>query len=280
MRAETPVVRCHMLDSGYCLARESHLIRGGRNTVIHCHSLAALLRHPGHGWLLWDTGYAPRMLTATEHLPYALYRRITPLRLQPELAIASQLSRFGLTAADIGTIIVSHFHADHIAGLRDFPSASFIATRQAYAQIAGASGLAALRHGFIPALLPHDFAARTMLLDAFAGPELPGLGATHDLFGDGALVLMELPGHARGQIGLLANTDRGRILFAADSCWHRRAIREQRLPHPIANLIVDDPRALRSTIARLYAFTQAEPEVVIIPSHCPEAYRKEVAAWG
>jgi glyoxylase-like metal-dependent hydrolase (beta-lactamase superfamily II) len=100
------------------------------------------------------------------------------------------------------------------------------------------------------------------------------------LFGDGSLALVTLPGHARGQLGLLARTDRGPVLFAADSCWLRRSIRERRLPHPITNLIVDDPRAVRATIERLHTFAVAWPEVVILPSHCPEAFEKEVMAWG
>jgi len=280
MEAGGPVVRCHLLDTGYCLARESHLIRGGRHMIIQCHSMVALLHHPEHGWLLWDTGYAPRLLAATERMPYALYRRVTPLRLQPDLAVVSQLLRFGLAARDIGTVIISHFHADHIAGLRDFAGATFVVSEQAHAQIAGTRGFAALRHGFIPALLPDDFTDRATLLAEFTGPPLPGLGATHDLFGDGSLALVALPGHARGQIGLLARMDRGPLLFAADSCWHRRSIREQRLPHPITNLIADDPRAVRATILRLHSFSQARPEVVIIPSHCPEAFREEVTVWG
>jgi hypothetical protein len=44
--------------------------------------------------------------------------------------------------------------------------------------------------------------------------------------------------------------------------------------------LVDDPAELRETIKHLHTFSQALPEVTIIPSHCPEAFAKEVAAWG
>jgi glyoxylase-like metal-dependent hydrolase (beta-lactamase superfamily II) len=276
MGAAEPTVECRLLDTGYCLARESHLIRGGRNLLIQCHSLVALLRHPEHGWLLWDAGYAPRMLEATARMPYALYRRITPLCLDASMSVSRQLQRFGLSPRDIRTVILSHFHADHIAGLRDFPEASLIATQQAYERVAGTSGFGALRYGFIPQLMPDNFAYRANLLAEFTGPQLGTLGPTHDLFGDGSLVLVSLPGHARGQLGLLARTDRGLVLFTADSCWLRRSIREQRPPHPITNLIVDDPRAVRLTLARLHTFAETHPEVMIIPSHCPEAFREAV----
>jgi len=273
-----PTLQCHILDTGYCLVWEHHLIQGGQRRQIACHSLAALLCHPRHGWLLWDTGYAPRMLDVTEHFPFSLYRRATPLHLDPALSVAAQLRRWQLRAGDIQRIIISHFHADHIAGLRDFPEAAFIASEAAYNDIASRRGLRALLRAFIPALLPDDFTRRATLLPAFTGQPLLALGATHDLFGDGSLLLVSLPGHARGQMGLLAHTERGRILFAADGCWLRRSIYERRPPSHLSNLVVDDARAVRATINRLHDFAQACGDVVTIPSHCPEAFAQEVEA--
>jgi glyoxylase-like metal-dependent hydrolase (beta-lactamase superfamily II) len=106
------------------------------------------------------------------------------------------------------------------------------------------------------------------------------LGPTHDLFGDESLVLAPLPGHARGQMGMLAHTTQGDALFAADACWLARSIRERQTPHPITNLLVDDPRAVRATIDQLATFAQARPDVTIIPSHCPETFAREVARYA
>ncbi len=270
------LAHCHILDTGYCLAHESTMMQGGRRQQVACHALVALLHHPAHGWILWDTGYAPHILTATARLPYRLYRWATPLRLQPALAVAAQLARFGLRASDIGTIIISHFHADHIAGLRDFPQARFVATAAGYAHFQERSGLAALRVGYLPALLPADFAERASLLPSFTGPALPALGATHDLFGDGTMRLVHLPGHARGQLGLLAHTNRGDYFFVADGAWLTRSIREKRPPARATDLIVDDPGAVRQTITNLHAFAQAQPHWQMIPTHCPEVFAREV----
>ncbi len=271
-----PILECFILDTGYCLAREDHLIQGGRRLQVQCHSIVALLRHPQQGWLLWDTGYAPRMLDATSSLPFSLYRRATPLRLDARLAVAAQLSRWHLSPGDIRYVLLSHFHADHIAGLRDFPEAALIASETAYLDVVSRRGLRALQRAFIPELLPDDFMKRARLFSDFAGPSLPALGATHDLFNDGSLLLIPLPGHAHGQIGLLAQTTRGRILFAADGCWLRRSIYEQRPPSRITQLVVDDAHAVRTTIHHLHDFIQASSDVIVIPSHCPEAFTQEV----
>lgn len=272
----TPQLRYHVLDTGYCLVSERFALRGGGRHKLAFHALVILLQHPRHGRLLLDTGYAPRMLDATRTLPFSIYRQVTPLYLKPELAVIAQLPRWGLTADDIQHIIISHFHADHIAGLRDFPSARFIASQSAYDDISKRRGIRALSRAFIPDLLPTDFQQRLDAISTFNGPELPGLGPTYDLFGDGSLQLMLLPGHARGQMGLLAQTERGPVLFAADGCWLRQAIRERRPPSGIVTLFVDDIKAVHDTIEQLYIFSQALPNVNIIPCHCPEAFQQEM----
>lgn len=273
---ETKVV-CHILDTGHCLARESMMIRGGRSVEVECHALVALIEHPQHGWGLWDTGYAPRMEQATERWPFRMFRYATPLRLRPELAAAAQLPRWGLAPADIGWVVLSHLHADHLAGLRDFPNARIYLTAAAHADFASRKSWRALAHGYIPSLLPADLTGRATLIGQFADPPLPILGPTHDLFGDGALRLVQLPGHARGQVGMLAHTAERRILFAADGAWMTRSIRERRLPHPLTYLIVDDRRQLRQTLDRLHDFARRYSDITLIPTHCPEVYAREVA---
>jgi glyoxylase-like metal-dependent hydrolase (beta-lactamase superfamily II) len=274
--AEMPLLRCHILDTGFCTASEHHLIRGGRRVRLAVHSVAALLQHPQRGWLLWDAGYAPRLLDATRRLPFRLYRWATPMHVRPELAVAAQLPRFGLTPGGVKTVVISHFHADHVAGLRDFPRADLVALRSAYEDVAGRRGLRALAVAFVPALLPDDFEKRAALLPAFAGPALGPLGPSHDLFGDGSALLVELPGHARGQMGLLANTEKGRLFFAADSVWLSASYRERRPPHRMTHFFIDDPAAMRQTIDRLHDFAAAFPDVAVVPSHCPEAFAAHV----
>jgi glyoxylase-like metal-dependent hydrolase (beta-lactamase superfamily II) len=272
--SETPLLKCHVLDTGHCLASEHHLIRGGQHKKVECHSIVALLCHPKRGWMLWDAGYAPRLWEATRRLPFRLYRWVTPMRLSPELAVVAQLARFGLSASDIGRIIISHFHADHVAGVRDFPRAEFVMLRSAYEDVAGRTGVRALRRAFVPALLPDDFERRATLLPDFEGKPLGPIGASHDLFGDGSALLVSLPGHARGQMGLLAQTEGGPILFAADSCWLSDSYRDNRPPHRITHLFMDDARAMRATIGQLHQYCRENPGVAIVPSHCPEAFRK------
>ncbi|MGC4045645.1 MAG: MBL fold metallo-hydrolase [Armatimonas sp.] len=259
------------LITGYCTAEESHFMQGGaRGKQIRCPARVYVFTHPTQGVILFDTGYAPRVFTASEKFPYSLYRRATPIFTRPEEAAVTQLAALGISSSDVRHVIVSHFHADHISGLLDFPQAKFIATSAGFADISERHGFGALRRAFLPELLPSDFAERACLLTQFADDPLAELGPTYDLFGDGLLLAVPLPGHARGQIGLLARTsNQGAVLLVADAAYSQRAIRENRPPHPITALFADDYKAGTRTLAALHTFAQAHPNITLYPTHDP-----------
>jgi glyoxylase-like metal-dependent hydrolase (beta-lactamase superfamily II) len=275
---QLPSLVCHVLDTGSCMVPENHLVTSGRHIKVPIHAIAVLLRHPNEGWFLFDTGYAPRILDATASFPFRIYRWVTPLTVPDELAIAKQLDRFGLRCEDIASIVLSHFHADHIAGLLDFRDARLIAGRDAWEAVRDLRGVRALTRGFIPTLMPPDFESRASLVNEFNGPLVAPFGNSHDLFGDGSALLVRLPGHARGQLGLLANTVHGPIFFVADSYWMPTSLERRELPHRITRYFgVDNWAVMAQTLYKVSDFALANPEVRIVPTHCPDAYRRAMA---
>jgi glyoxylase-like metal-dependent hydrolase (beta-lactamase superfamily II) len=264
-----PQVRFWLIDTGYCTVSEHHVIRGGKRKAFKAHALAVLLEHPTAGRILFDTGYAPRVRLAFKHFPFGLYGAVTPITTRLEWSVLAQLDRIGIKPSTISSVIVSHFHADHIGGLRDFKDSRLIASRQAFDDVRDARGFAALRRAFLPVLMPNS-SQQFELVDSFASDPLEPFGATHDLFGDGSLRLVSLPGHARGQVGLFAQTSIGPVLFAADGAWTSEAIRENRPPAPMALRLIGDPRTTVQTLRNLHEFGNAHPDVWIIPTHCPE----------
>ncbi|MFD2329016.1 MBL fold metallo-hydrolase [Cohnella sp. GCM10020058] len=209
MSAFTEIVPVEMklMAAGYCVHPEFVTIRGGSLRTAAYPAGFALIRHPVQGWILFDTGYSARFEALTQRLPYALYRRLTPVRYREEDAAVRQLERLGIRADEIGTVILSHFHADHIAGARDFPRARFLYPEDAYAPLRRLGPVRSTRAGFLPGLLPDEFADTAAPIERTAPwMPLPGpspIGGGRDLLGDGSLIAVSLPGHAAGQIGLL-----------------------------------------------------------------------------
>ncbi len=252
-------------------------MRGGRWRTVRFPALCALLDHPDRGPVLIDTGYAPRVRGETRRWPAWLYGALIPVHVREADTAAAQLRALGIAPEAIETVVLTHFHADHVAGLRDFRRARFVFAREAYEAVRSKRGVAAVKAGFLPGLLPDDFEARAEPLDPRALRPLPApLGPFRqgiDVLGDGGLWGLPLPGHAVGQMGLYFKHETGRpVLLAADACWLSRQVRERRYPSRLAHLVLPDPAAYRDTLDRLHELHRARPDVAILPSHCPEVW--------
>ncbi|MFN8439900.1 MAG: MBL fold metallo-hydrolase [Caldilineaceae bacterium] len=273
----TSATRLTLLPAGYCTQNEMLVLRSAWRTL-RFPALVALIEHPRHGKLLFDTGYTHRFLIGTERFPYRLYRWLTPVFLKPEETVVNQLAERGIEARQINTIILSHFHADHLCGVLDFPQANFIYFADAYASVAGKDGLAALRAAYLPGMLPTDFAARSRPISnaqmTVLSPRYAPFERGIDLFGDGSLIAVPIPGHATGQMGLFVNREEGTAFLAADAVWHSQAFREQILPHPLARLIFANWQDYVDSFNKICQLHRNRPDVQIIPYHCEEIWQQ------
>ena len=274
-------VELHLLRVGACRHLECMAARGGRWTPVEFPALCGLIRHPQRGWMLYDTGYAGHFFSATDTWPERLYRATLPVELPQGEILETQLAGFGLTPADIGTVIVSHYHGDHIAGLRDFPNARFIALRadtERFAALAGKHWRATLG-GHLPGLLPDGYFDRVDAADAAPKRDLPDwlqpFVTGHDLLGDGSLIGVPLPGHSHGQLGLFIPDAGGRPAFlVADACWSLPALRDGRLPAFPALLVNAERRRYVDTFRGLTGIARRETAVALLPSHCTVAWQE------
>jgi glyoxylase-like metal-dependent hydrolase (beta-lactamase superfamily II) len=265
-----PPVTLHWLRVGHCRQLEALARRGGPWRPVDFPSYVGAIRHPDAGWVLFDTGYADHFLAATNPFPERLYRWLLPVRLPATEQLTAQLGRLGVEPGDVTRVVVSHFHGDHISGLRDFPAARVSASREGLRQMATTGRWSGTRLGLLPALLPDDVNARFDPVDDL--PPVPvGPFTGRDLLGDGKLLAVELPGHLAGHLGLLLTTDRGPVLLAGDAAWSLRAIREDTPPARVVVRGLHDPDALLETLHRLHELALARPELTMLPSHCPEA---------
>lgn len=275
-----PRVALHLMRVGRCRHPEWVTIRGGRFSPVDFPALAALIVHPVEGPILYDTGYADHFTTATERFPGRIYRWLTPVRLPEAEQLSAQLGGFGVAPGEVSRVLISHLHADHVAGLRDLPRARILALEKDVAAHLGpraVQGFASLRRGVLPALLPNDFEARLDLADSRPpidlGPAWAPFSRGYDLIGDKSLIGIPLPGHSPAQLGvLLRTTDDAMILLAADSCWSARAWREQRMPSLLARPLFADWTDYRATLAGLKTVANYNPDLRIVPSHCTETF--------
>lgn len=272
-----------LLEAGYCTHPEHIVIQGGRHSACEFPATFALIQHPELGYMLFDTGYTERFREETRHFPEKIYALLTPVFLkEPETAIA-QLAQRGIPPSEIRYIFISHFHADHIAGLLDFPEATLLYLREGYEAIRNKRGVSALRHGVLNGLLPADIVARSQSLDGFELDSFEKIDLStlfypftegYALTSDQRLIAVPLPGHMTGQAGLLVRLDSdltktdNTFFLVADACWLSESYQQLKLPHPITKLLFSDARAYEDTLKKLHALHLQQPTLTIIPAHC------------
>lgn len=266
-----------LLRAGQCSHPQAATIRGGSLRPIVFPALAALIRHPSEGWMLFDTGYDARFIDATQPFPERLYRWLTPPDLKPGEAVAERLAARGIDPGDVRHLILSHFHADHVAGTHHFARAAIHCARAGLDPLCRAGRIGKLVAGMPQALLPPAMAAHARFFeDAPRVPLPPDLAPFEDgadLVGDGSLLAVELPGHCPGHWGLVAQTDAGWHFLVADAAWSSDAIRRNVPPPAIVANLLGHARRGRETLDRLHRLRTRNPEIAITPSHCGECAR-------
>ena len=267
-------MQVNILEAGACFHPEFVASRKGSLFLRRFPALVVHIDHPRLGHILFDTGYTANFLSATERFPQRLYRWITPV--DTGISAKEQLLAAGINHKDVRLIIISHLHADHIAGVRDFPNAELLIHQDAFDQVGTKRGLAALRQGFLPELLPDNFRQRARILAESDFSHFTGLpdpaDQAYDVAADGRILLISLPGHSAGQMGLFINGNHKKIFFVADACWLIENLKT--FPHPLSRIAIYDYGKYRTTLGKIRSMVEQAPEIDIVPSHCSIAINR------
>ncbi len=261
------------LEAGFTKHIEAVSYKGGGFKSIRFPATVAVFEHPKNGVTLFDTGYSPRFYEQTKYFPNKFYSLVTPVTIDPEQTAVSQLKKRGISPSDVKKVILSHFHADHVAGVIDFPQAEYVYRKSAYDAVKNLGAWGAVKAAFLKGLLPSDFSARSKALEdhQFLDPleSAAGFQFGHDLFGDKSLTLVDLPGHATGHLGVFATDKTGRRFFlVGDACWSCDAYQNVTPPHGITKLLFSNWNDYTSTLKQINQVYQKETDVTIVPCHC------------
>jgi glyoxylase-like metal-dependent hydrolase (beta-lactamase superfamily II) len=255
--ASPPDLTLSLIECGKMMSKQVFIYRGGRWSENYDSGMAAVLvRHP-KGTFLFDTGFGANVDQHIKTIP-SLMRGLT--RYDKETSAASQLREHGIDPAGIRMAIISHSHWDHVSGLEDFPNAeAWLAKEEAdYIESLPSRELIAQMRG---QLKLHPF--------EIYGAAYENFDRSLDLFGDSSVVIVPLPGHTPGSIGMFVNLSSGkRFFFIGDLTW---AIEGVRLPAErpwLARKLVDyDEEGVRRAIVKVHELLNRYPDLVVVPAH-------------
>ncbi len=164
--------------------------RGPKNIVGSCY----LIKH-GDRYMLWDTGLTDELVGR----PFDNETQTLTVR----RSLVDQLAQINVRPADIGTIGISHWHFDHTGQAGRFPQARLLM---------GRGDIELLRR--TPPVDPDSVRAMAHWLTGTG--RLEPIDGDHDVFGDGRVVMLDLPGHTPGHYALLVRLASGPVLLSGD----------------------------------------------------------------
>jgi N-acyl homoserine lactone hydrolase len=163
-----------------------------------------LIRHADH-YMVWDTGYpaAGPGVPADRAVKVTLVEQLAQLKIKPE---------------QINYVGISHYHGDHTGQAASFPQATLLIGQGDWDVLkgqtpSGTTNAAPLRHW----------------LDG-AGKSEP-VAKDKDVFGDGTVVMLDMPGHTPGHHSLLVKLkEKGNVLLTGDQAHFRENYESSGVP--------------------------------------------------
>lgn len=157
-----------------------------------------VIRH-GDQVLLWDTGFPASWKGQDKDLG--------ELTVKEDKTIGEQLEQIGLKPEDIDFVGISHMHSDHTGQAAEFPNAELLIGTK-------------------------DFELTKGKDDPFGpwrkeGSKVHSAEGDVDVFGDGSVMALHLPGHTPDHMALLVKLASGPVLLSGD-LYHSREAREKR----------------------------------------------------
>ncbi len=256
-----PGMSISALPTGTYETRAAFAFRGGAWSDLRQFAMTAVLvRHP-KGNLLIDAGAGKNVDEHVKTLP-AMQR--TPYT--KGAPVAAQLMANGIQPGDLAGLIPTHAHWDHISGLEDLGAVPVMVNAEGKRFIDSKRKDTDLLNSFRGVnYRPYDF----------EGGRYLGFQRSHDVFGDGSVVIVPAPGHTADSVVVFVNLPSGvRYALLGDLVFQSEGIElPSEKPWMLRKVIGEDDDEVHRDIALVRAAAKKYPQLHPIAAHDSSAFR-------
>lgn len=222
----------------------------GRNWTPWLPIIGFVVRHPTEGVILVDAGpaasFGEEAYWQCDKRTGFFYRKNLRFSLPSDELLAPRLAALGVPEDSIRSVVITHWHADHIGGLEGRTSR----------RVVTGEGNWPKHLGSFTCRFPSDFAPETIAMAPFDSTLGGGVALTQD----GRVRVVPVPGHTPGHVGVAIRDGNTRILLAGDATFDL----DQSKRGGITG-VATDKRAARATQRALTNLIGAG--VLVLPAH-------------
>jgi glyoxylase-like metal-dependent hydrolase (beta-lactamase superfamily II) len=213
--ADWVVPRSGMLNLDHPKAKAAHLEDGDEPIQVFFH----VIRHPTRGTFIVDTGVERALRDDVERSAVSgLVRRAMHLeKMKVRMPLGDWLAK---EQKPLAGVLMTHLHLDHISGMPDVPKGTPIYCGP------GESSMRQFLHLFSQGTTNKELEGQAPTQEWGYAADADGrFDGVVDVFGDGSLWAIWVPGHTPGSTAYLARTAKGPVLFVGDTShtawgWH------------------------------------------------------------
>jgi N-acyl homoserine lactone hydrolase len=206
--ADWEVDRSGLLDLSDPRAKAAKLEDGHEKIQVYFH----VLRHPSQGMYLVDTGVERAYRDDPEHA--AIQGIVARYMNLQALVVRTALGDFLATEKEpLRGVFLTHLHLDHVSGAPDLPGGTPL-----YAG-PGETQDHAFHNLFIAPNIDRALAGKGPIAEWRFAPDPSGrFDGVLDVFGDGTVWAILVPGHTPGSTAFVVRTPDGPVLLTGDVC--------------------------------------------------------------
>jgi N-acyl homoserine lactone hydrolase len=247
---------------------------GLRDTPVWNSTISGVLVRHAKGDVLIDTGFGPKAEAQMSELPAEgkAFGLGILAGAKDRKSVSDELATVDEPPAQVTRIVVTHAHYDHLGGATELSAPVYVSAAEAKWMADQAAHPTIEPPSLIAAVRP-----RLKVLVYDSGPYL-GFDHSKDIYGDGTMVVVPLPGHTPGSQGLFLKLGPRRIFLIGDAADTLEAA-ERGLPKsaPIRANTDFEPEVADTTTRRIAEFHRVHPEIALVPAHDRSAF---AAAFG
>ena len=253
--ADWQVQRSGLVNLDHPRAVAEGLTDGTELIQIYFHAL----RHPQHGLFIVDTGVERAL---AEDQDAAAIRGLVAHFMDLEALSVRQHTAGWLAAQPepLAGVFMTHLHLDHVSGMPDVPSETPVYMGP------GETADRSIQNLAVAPNISRAIAGKGPLREWAFMPQDDGpFESILDIFGDGSVFALHVPGHTPGSTAYLVRTTTGPVLLVGDACHTRWGWQNGVEPGSFSS---DQPHS-RTSLERLRKFVARHPGIEVRLGHQP-----------